>query len=62
MRPPKIDFRFLIYTQKKNKIKKHGLKGKNYLFFLRLFSCDKMKTDIHMRKQIVLYWLKLSDI
>ena len=36
MRPPKMDFRFLIYTPKKHKFKnkdkkkKHGLKGKNY--------------------------------
>ena len=34
MRPPKIDFRFLIYTQKKTYIKKNGRKGKNYPDFL----------------------------
>ena len=33
MRPPKIDFRFLIYTLKNRYIwkKKHGLKSKIYL-------------------------------
>ena len=35
----KIDFRFLIYTPKKNIFnkKKHGLKPKNYLYFWYFF-------------------------